>query len=85
MKRDRLAIDQRAFDSQTADRLSDLRQPVGKIRAAGRVQRITRLPSLRAMIRYAAGREARNPYLREIAERMQEALYTRTMKAKPGA
>ena len=30
-----------------------------------------------------AGREARNPYLREIAERMEEALFTRTMKAKP--
>src|SRR5665811_745887 len=30
-----------------------------------------------------AGREARNPYLREIAERMEEALWTRTMKAKP--
>lgn len=30
-----------------------------------------------------AGRESRNPYLREIAERMEEALWTRTMKAKP--
>ena len=30
-----------------------------------------------------AGREARNPYLREIAERMEEALWSRTMKAKP--
>ena len=30
-----------------------------------------------------AGREARNPYLREIAERMEEALYTRSVKAKP--
>jgi chromosome partitioning protein len=30
-----------------------------------------------------AGREARNPYLREIAERMEEALWTRAMKAKP--
>jgi chromosome partitioning protein len=30
-----------------------------------------------------AGREARNPHLREIAERMEEALWTRTMKAKP--
>src|SRR5579863_7515244 len=30
-----------------------------------------------------AGREARNPYLREIAERMEEALYARTIKAKP--
>jgi chromosome partitioning protein len=30
-----------------------------------------------------AGREARNPYLREIAERMEEALYTRALKAKP--
>ena len=30
-----------------------------------------------------AGREARNPYLREVAERMEEALWTRTMKAKP--
>ena len=30
-----------------------------------------------------AGREARNPYLREIAERMEEALWARTMKAKP--
>jgi chromosome partitioning protein len=30
-----------------------------------------------------AGREARNPYLREIAERMEEALYGRTMKSKP--
>jgi chromosome partitioning protein len=30
-----------------------------------------------------AGREARNPYLREIAERIEEALYARTMKAKP--
>src|SRR5271166_2838590 len=29
-----------------------------------------------------AGREARNPYLREIAERMEEALWSRTMKAK---
>ena len=32
-----------------------------------------------------AGREARNPYLREIAERMEEALYVRSMKAKPRA
>jgi chromosome partitioning protein len=30
-----------------------------------------------------AGREARNPYLREIAERMEEALFARTTKAKP--
>jgi chromosome partitioning protein len=30
-----------------------------------------------------AGREARNPYLREIAERVEEALWARTMKAKP--
>ena len=30
-----------------------------------------------------AGREARNPYLREIAERMEEALFARAMKAKP--
>ncbi|MGC9958906.1 ParA family protein [Roseiarcus sp.] len=30
-----------------------------------------------------AGREARNPYLREIAERMEEALYSRAVKAKP--
>jgi chromosome partitioning protein len=30
-----------------------------------------------------AGREARNPYLREVAERMEEALWARTMKAKP--
>ena len=30
-----------------------------------------------------AGREARNPYLREIAERMEDALYARAMKAKP--
>ncbi len=30
-----------------------------------------------------AGREARNPHLREIAERMEEALWTRTLKAKP--
>ena len=30
-----------------------------------------------------AGREARNPHLREIAERMEEALWSRTMKAKP--
>ncbi|HZZ60138.1 MAG TPA: ParA family protein [Roseiarcus sp.] len=30
-----------------------------------------------------AGREARNPYLREIAERMEEALWARAMKAKP--
>jgi len=30
-----------------------------------------------------AGREARNPYLREIAERMEEALFARTLKAKP--
>jgi chromosome partitioning protein len=30
-----------------------------------------------------AGREARNPYLREIAERMEQALWARTMKAKP--
>ena len=32
-KRDRLAIDQRAVGRQTADRLRDLRQPVGEIRA----------------------------------------------------
>jgi chromosome partitioning protein len=32
-----------------------------------------------------AGREARNPYLREIAEAMEEALFQRTMKAKPRA
>ena len=32
-----------------------------------------------------AGREARNPYLREIAERMEEALWARAMKAKPRA
>ena len=31
-KRDRLAIDQRALGSQTADRLRDLRQSVGEIR-----------------------------------------------------
>jgi chromosome partitioning protein len=30
-----------------------------------------------------AGREARNPYLREIAERVEDALWTRAMKAKP--
>jgi chromosome partitioning protein len=30
-----------------------------------------------------AGREARNPYLREIAEAMEEALFARVMKAKP--
>ena len=30
-----------------------------------------------------AGREARNPYLREIAERMEQALFARAMKAKP--
>jgi chromosome partitioning protein len=30
-----------------------------------------------------AGREARNPYLREIAERVEEALWARAMKAKP--
>ena len=30
-----------------------------------------------------AGREARNPHLREIAERMEEALWKRAMKAKP--
>jgi chromosome partitioning protein len=30
-----------------------------------------------------AGREARNPYLREIAERMEQALWARAMKAKP--
>jgi chromosome partitioning protein len=30
-----------------------------------------------------AGREARNPHLREIAERMEEALWTRVMRAKP--
>jgi len=30
-----------------------------------------------------AGREARNPYLREIAERMEEALFARAVKAKP--
>ncbi len=30
-----------------------------------------------------AGREARNSHLREIAERMEEALWTRAMKAKP--
>ena len=32
-KRDRLAINQSAFGSQTADRLRYLRQPVGEIRA----------------------------------------------------
>jgi chromosome partitioning protein len=32
-----------------------------------------------------AGREARNPYLREIAERMEEALFARAIKAKPRA
>jgi hypothetical protein len=32
-KRDRLAVDQGAVGSQTADRLRDLRQPVGEIRA----------------------------------------------------
>ena len=32
-----------------------------------------------------AGREARNPHLREIAERMEEALWKRAMKAKPRA
>jgi hypothetical protein len=31
--RDRLAVDERAFGSQAADRLCDLRQPVGEIRA----------------------------------------------------
>jgi len=30
-----------------------------------------------------AGREARNPHLREIAERMEEALWARALKAKP--
>jgi chromosome partitioning protein len=30
-----------------------------------------------------AGRESRNPYLREIAERMEAALWARAMKAKP--
>jgi len=30
-----------------------------------------------------AGREARNPFLREIAERMEEALWARTLKSKP--
>ena len=30
-----------------------------------------------------AGREARNPHLREIAERMEEALWARSLKAKP--
>ena len=30
-----------------------------------------------------AGREARNPYLREIAERMEQALWARAIKAKP--
>ena len=30
-----------------------------------------------------AGREARNPHLREIAERMEQALWARTLKAKP--
>ncbi len=30
-----------------------------------------------------AGREARNPFLREIAERMEQALWARAMKAKP--
>jgi chromosome partitioning protein len=30
-----------------------------------------------------AGREASNPYLRDIAERMEEALFARAMKAKP--
>ena len=32
-----------------------------------------------------AGREARNPYLREIAERMESALWARAIKAKPRA
>ena len=32
-----------------------------------------------------AGREARNPFLREIAERMEDALYSRALKAKPRA
>ena len=32
-----------------------------------------------------AGREARNPHLREIAERMEDALFSRAMKAKPRA
>ncbi len=32
-----------------------------------------------------AGREARNPYLREPAERVEEALFARAMKAKPRA
>ena len=32
-----------------------------------------------------AGREARNPYLREIAGRMEEALFARAIKAKPRA
>ena len=31
--RDRLAVDQSALGSQTADRLRDLRQPVGEVRA----------------------------------------------------
>ena len=30
-----------------------------------------------------AGREARNPYLREAAEKMEEALFMRIAKAKP--
>ena len=30
-----------------------------------------------------AGREARNPYLREVAERMEQALFARALKAKP--
>ena len=32
-----------------------------------------------------AGRESRNPHLREIAERMEQALWSRTLKAKPRA
>ncbi len=32
-----------------------------------------------------AGREARNPHLREIAERMEQALWSRTLKAKSRA
>ena len=32
-----------------------------------------------------AGRESRNPHLRDIAERMEEALWSRVMKAKPRA
>jgi chromosome partitioning protein len=32
-----------------------------------------------------AGRESRNPHLRDIAQRMEDALWTRTLKAKPRA